>query len=317
MKKLSIILVALVATLTAAAQQQQQYSLFQFTKQGINPGYVGSTGLLSVGLDYRNQWVNQTGAPETFSAGVHGLIGNRGSKLSPHGAGIFFYTDKVGATTTNNVALQYAYRLRVGETTTLALGVQGSITNTGTDFRSLRAFDAGDPTAAGATASNTLNLGAGLYLYSNRFFAGLSAPLLLDNKTDLDNNVATVKYVRQYNAMAGYLQPVNDILKLRLNVLARVSETETSYTDGPAIADFNLAGILFDRFLIGASYRTDNTVLAMAQVQLNRYLNVGYSLDLKTGKIGNAAGVSHEIYLGFNLPSSGASFTTPRFISYF
>ena len=317
MKKLSIILITVLTTLVVSAQQQQQYSLFQFTKQAINPGYVGSTGLLSAGLDYRNQWVKSDGAPETFSAGVHGLLGNRGSKLSAHGAGVFFYSDKIGATKTNSVSAQYAYRVRVSGTTTLALGVQGSITNTGTDYRGLKAFDANDPTAAGATASNTANFGAGLYLYSNRFFAGLSAPVLIDNDKDFDKNPATVRYTRHYNLMAGYLQPVNDIFKLRLNVLARYAETETSYTDGPAIADFNLAGIFFDRFLVGASYRTDNTVLGMVQVQMNRYLNLGYALDFNTGKIGNAAGVSHEIFLGFNLPSSGASFTTPRFISYF
>ena len=50
---------------TSNAQQEAHYTHFMYTKQLINPGYVGSSGAANfLGL-YRKQWIGFNGAPES------------------------------------------------------------------------------------------------------------------------------------------------------------------------------------------------------------------------------------------------------------
>lgn len=315
MKKLIILAGLAASTLVATAQQQQNFSLYQFFKQGFNPGYAGSTGPLSGTLDYRNQWVNTDGSPVSFNAGVHGLLSGNRSKASHHAMGVLFSNDKIGVTASNSIALQYAYRLPVSDKMTLAFGVQGSYLQTMTNFNQLVVADNPDPIANGSMKANTANVGAGLYLHSNKFFAGISSPGLLNNNKDFAGISNPQSNARHYYLMAGQVFNVNKMVKLRASGLFKT--TILKQGKAPAIADINLAAILYERLLVGASYRTDNTVLGMVQLQVTRALNVGYGLDFNTANIGRPSGVSHEFVLGFNLVTNKAAFTTPRFISYF
>lgn len=315
MKKHILLTAFALATIVASAQQQQHFSLYQFFKQGFNPGYIGSTGPLSGTLDYRNQWVNTDGSPESFNAGVHGLLSGNRSKQSRHAAGVLFSNDQIGVTRNNSIGLQYAYRLPVSEKATLSFGIQGTYLQSTTNFTELVVADNPDPVANGNVTANTANLGAGLYLYSSKFFAGLSAPGLLNNNKDFSGISNPQSNSQHYYLMGGYLFPINKQLKLRASGLFKTTFLEKG--KAPAVADFNLAAIFFERFLIGASYRTENTILAIAQIQLTRAFNVGYGIDFNTSNLGRPSGVSHEIVLGFNLVTNKAAFTTPRFISYF
>ena len=117
MKKIKLLLVFAGLTTSTFAQQQQLFSLYQFFKQGFNPAYVGSAGLLAGNLDYRTQWINTKGSPSSFNAGVHGLLSAGRSSLPHHAAGSTFASDEIGVTRSNNVALQYAYRLSLTQKT--------------------------------------------------------------------------------------------------------------------------------------------------------------------------------------------------------
>lgn len=315
MKKLIILAAFAGYAAIASAQQQQQFTLFQFFKQGFNPGYVGSTGALAGTLDYRNQWLRTDGAPESFNAGVHGLLSGNRSKASRHAVGALFSSDKIGVSSNNQIALQYAYRLPVSEKTIMSFGLQTSYLQSMTRYTELTVADNPDPIASGNVRANSMNVGAGLYLYSTRYFAGLSTPGLLNNKNDFSGLTNPQANARHYYLMGGYVFPVSTEVKLRTSAILKTTILKEGKT--PAIADLNVAAVLFDRLLVGASYRTDNTVLALTQIQLTRALNVGYGIDFNSANIGRPAGVSHEIVLGYNLVSSKAAFTTPRFISYF
>ncbi len=315
MKKIVSIVVLSALSMSMYAQQQQQFSLFQFFKQGFNPGYVGSTGMLSGTLDYRNQWVKTDGAPTSFNVGVHSLLSGSRSVLSNHGVGVLFHNDQIGVSSNNSVALQYAYRVNLTKRTKLSFGLQSTLLQSVTNYDALVVADNPDPIANGSVTSNSMNIGAGLYLYHENYFAGISSPALFRNTKDISGNLNPQANKNHYYLMGGVVAPVNNQFKLRLTSILKSTILDEGNT--PAIADFNVAAIFADRFLLGASYRTDNTVLAMVQLQLTRALNVAYGYDFNTANLGRPAGVSHEIVLGFNLVAKNAAFTTPRFISYF
>ena len=313
-KLLGTIILGLGCTLVHA-QQNPHFSLFMFNKQTVNPAYVGSKECLSVNANYRTQWIQAEGQPRTFNLGVHTPLG-KSSTQAKLAAGLLFMNDQIGITKSNGIAAQVAYRLPLGKETTLSFGLEGMFMSFSNNTSDLRAQDPGDDTVDMLSENqNEPNAGAGVYLYHKRFYAGLSAKQLFSPANGNNEQAGDYLFKRHYFAMAGYLQPINDILKLRGNVIAKYVFSDQ--VKSPTNADFNVSAIFVDRFLVGASYRTDNTVVAMAQVQLTKRLNLGYGIDFKTTNYSKTAGTSHEIYLGFDLGALKGPFTTPRFITYF
>jgi type IX secretion system PorP/SprF family membrane protein len=169
------------------SQQQQLLSLYQFYKQGFNPGYIGQNGPFQAVMDYRNQWVRSEGAPESINLGVDGLFGyKRGSYR--HAIGAIFSGDKIGVSTENRLGLQYAYRLPVSKSSTLSFGVQVAYQQSRHEFNTLLAADAGDALAEERVTNNEILPGAGFYLNGNRYFAGISIPNLIKDTKDLEGN---------------------------------------------------------------------------------------------------------------------------------
>lgn len=315
MKKLTLV-ISLLAGFAAFAQQDPHYSLFMFNKQAINPAYVGSRGTVSASMDYRTQWTNlNNGNPETFNVGIHSPIG-KGATVPNHAAGLFFYNDNIGVSKANGLAAQYAYRLRVSEGTMLSFGLEANVLFFNKGYNDINVPDSDDDALQGGNNAGTLpNFGAGLYLYNDRYYAGISAPKLL-KQANISDDADNFNTEQHYYAMAGYVFPVTEDIKLRANGLLKY--VEVNGLESPFTADLNLSGIYQDRYLLGASYRTDNTLILMAQVQITKNLNFGYAFDVKTSEYErNAGGFSHEFFLGFDLGTSSKKITNPRFVSYF
>lgn len=313
MKKV-LVLLSLAVGFMASAQQNPQYSLFMFNKQVFNPAYAGAKNVLSLNADYRWQWTGfGDGAPETFSFGAHTPIFN-GATVSKSSVGIVFMHDAIGFAESNQINLQYSYRVRLFEKSTLSFGLQASgnfSTYNYDKFNNVSNTSGDDALNDGGTSEFSPNFGAGLYLSSDEYYVGVSSTELLDNSISSDER----NPVRHYYAMAGYIRPINESFKLRVNALLKFVEVDAF--DSPYSADFNLSGIYMDRFILGASYRTDETVSVLAQIQVTNNLNIGYVFDFNSGRYGNPGGNSHEVFLGFDLGAKNAKFTTPRFVSLF
>ena len=53
------------------AQQDPQYTQYMYNMSVINPAYAGSKDAISMGLLYRNQWVNIEDSPSTATLFAH------------------------------------------------------------------------------------------------------------------------------------------------------------------------------------------------------------------------------------------------------
>jgi len=56
------------------AQQDPQYSQYQFNQMIINPAYAGTKDALSALIDIRKQWSGFDGSPSTQSFSIHGPL---------------------------------------------------------------------------------------------------------------------------------------------------------------------------------------------------------------------------------------------------
>ena len=59
--------------------------------------------------------------------------------------------------------------------------------------------------------------------------------------------------------------------------------------------------MFYEKFVIGAAYRWDDAVSALAGFQINDGLYIGYGYDMETTKLRKYNSGSHEVFLRFEL----------------
>ena len=150
----------------AYAQQEAHYTQFIFNKLAFNPAYAGSKDVASASLLYRKQWVGIEGAPEVQTFNFHAPFFKKRV-----GVGLSVLHDKIGVTDNWFVNLSYAYRMKIGKTGTLAVGVQGNVTNVSVDWNQTEAVQIGDAAIPiGQPSALRANIGTGLYYNNDKFY---------------------------------------------------------------------------------------------------------------------------------------------------
>ncbi|MEM7039120.1 MAG: PorP/SprF family type IX secretion system membrane protein, partial [Bacteroidota bacterium] len=104
------------------AQQDPMFSQYMFNRLVINPAYAGSREQLSAVVIARQQWTGWEGAPRTQSFGIHTpTVDQR------HGLGLSVVNDRVGYTDNLLLNFNYAFRIKMGLRSTLALGMNAGM----------------------------------------------------------------------------------------------------------------------------------------------------------------------------------------------
>ncbi|MFM2376811.1 MAG: hypothetical protein RLZZ165_1908 [Bacteroidota bacterium] len=301
----------LLAPQAATAQQDPMYSQYMFNQQVLNPAYAGSWGYLTSTMIYRKQWVGINGAPQTGSFSFHAP-----SKNDQHGFGLSFVNDRIGITQTNGLSAAYAFRIHLGEHARLALGLQGSLDNYRANFGSVRTGSTIDPSSVGLDPSfngNSINswlpnAGAGLFFHTRYFYLGGSTPKLVLHRLSGDNSASLSAQSRHFFFTTGVvLGKEESFLKFKPSILVK-------YVPGTRVQfDFNAHVLLADRIWLGASFRTEDAVVFMTQIQALQWLRLGYAFDYVTSELSTYGNASHEFMLGFDLNFKRKSMISPRY----
>lgn len=265
-----------------------QYVLNPLT---INPSYAGNRGALNIAAFYRKQWIGITGAPETMTLAVDAPLLD--SKL---GVGLVVVNDKLGVTKETQFSSNYSYKISMGDGN-LSLGLGAGIITTNTAWSDLVVLDPGDEfKLIDSRVFVVPDFSFGTYYSYHNYFIGFSIPKLLGYKFDFDKNKYTLKvnpgqYYYLFNT--GYVFSLSPKLKLFPSTLVTFSPGEKLLYD--VNAHFNL----FDRFWVGASYRSNRSVAGLFQFAINNQLRVAYTYDYDIGKLGRYSYGSHEIMLRY------------------
>lgn len=291
MRILTVICIVLYAWV-ANAQTDPLYSQYMQNKVAFNPGAAGSSDGLNTTLVFRSQWAKIEGAPSTLSLTV-----DNSSKSNKHGYGGSLMRDTYGPVSEYGIFGMYAYKLKVGDKGHIGFGLQGGIQLFTANAGDLTAYQAGDNSYADIGKTDVVgNAGVGIYYYSERLTAGISAPRLFNNKiyTKSDNFLAN-----HYYAHFDYkFKVVENVLALQPGMLLKYS------AGANAQLDISLNLIIMKDVLVGFAYRTDKSAIFMAQYQLaikNTQFRVGYSYDMANGQYRNSSAGAHEILVGFLL----------------
>ena len=178
MKRYIVLLVGLMAVVTASAQFDPQMGQYMYMPTAYNPAAVGEGGLMKVAGAHRMQYVDITNAPMStwFTFCSPFVIGK-----TSHGAGVRFLNDRYGLFTTQSFYAQYAYRQKLGKGY-LGIGVDLGFVNVGFKGDSINLSQMGDDyhkanddaVPTGSKSGMKFDMGMGLYYSTSVWWVGAS-----------------------------------------------------------------------------------------------------------------------------------------------
>lgn len=298
-----ILIFALMLTCyTSFAQQDAQYTQYMYNTININPAYAGSRGVMSIFGLHRTQWVGLDGAPTTNAFSINTPIND-----SNLGLGVSFVNDKIGPTSDNTISADLSYTIQTSEEFKLSFGIKASGNLFNLDVNRLNPADAGDPNLQNFDNEFSPNFGAGIYLHSDKMYFGLSVPNFLQDSKYNDNEVAVFQERMNFYAIGGYVFDISPSVKFKPAFLTKL------VTGSPLQVDASANFLFFDKLMLGAAYRWDAAVSALAGFQVTDGLFVGYSYDRETTQLRNFNTGSHEVFLRFELFNRVSKLVSPRF----
>ena len=302
MKKiiLSIVGFVLLSLGTIQAQQLPHYTQYMYNMNILNPAYAGSKGpeVISLGILYRNQWYDAPENPKTLTANIHGAFNDN------NGIGLSFIKDQYGLIKQNIITADYSHTLHFAESH-LAFGLKAGV-NLYSVSNDYYIIHPNDPVLSNNLNDTRLNLGAGVFYYTDKYYLSVSAPNFLANKFNGGKAYKATDEIHLFVA-GGYVFDLNDDFKLKPHFLL--------YNDiGQAIqADLNLNLLLYNRFEVGASYRLQDSYNFLFNVRLFNTLRLGYSYDMHVSDISYYSSASHEFFLNYDWSPNKKVMLSPRY----
>lgn len=298
----------LLGGLSGFSQQQVMFTQYMFNATAINPATVGSHETLSFTALAREQWVGIDGAPSTQTMSLHAPLSQDRIAM-----GLLVMRDKIGVSSQNALFLAGAYRIQFPNAT-LSMGLQLGFSDYKSDLVSLNPNNDALDGSINSNASNSFlpNVGAGFYYYTDRFYAGVSSPLLLNNFVeasfgDIDPNNSRPDLERHYFATMGYVFDLSPNLKLRPSMLIKAVE------GAPVEFDFNANLLIDEVFWVGVSYRSFDSISALFEVQVSDPLRFGYAYDFTVSDLGQFNTGSHELMVNYRFSFNKNRIITPRY----
>jgi len=300
MKIYSIILFLFGIVGSVSAQQDPMFTQYMHNPVSINPAYAGSRGTLNTVMMHRQQWVGIEGAPKTLSLSIN-------SPFLGYNVGIGFSLlyDQIGPTKQVGIYGDYAYQLKVTDKVKLAFGLKGGFNMYDVNTLMLRGAQLEEHPKV--EKMFLPNVGLGSYLYSDRFYLGLSIPKMLQNSLSDNENTLLNKEERHYFFTGGLVMNISDDLKFKPSFTFRMVQ------GAPLSSEVSGAFLFYDRLWLGAMYRHLDSFGGMAKFDISNQLSLGYAYDYTTSRLGNYNQGTHEVFVSYDIAFRNKKVLSPRF----
>lgn len=288
-------------SIVSYGQQDAQFTQYMYNTINVNPAYAGSRGAMSIFALHRTQWVGLDGAPTTNAVSINTPLNS--SRLA---LGVSIVNDKIGPTHENTISADLSYTVPTSETFKLSFGIKATANLFDLDVSRLSPKQAGDLSLQNFNKF-TPNIGAGIYLHSDKAYIGLSIPNFIETNRYDDNDVKMFKEKKSYYLIGGYVFDLSSSIKFKPALLTKMVE------GAPLQVDISANFLFNDKFMIGAAYRVSVAMSAMVGFQISDGMYIGYGYDLETTNLDNYNSGSHEIFLRYEIFKNNKKITTPRF----
>ncbi len=283
------------------AQQDPQYTQYMYNMNVVNPAYTGSKESLSLTALYRNQWSGLEGNPVTFTFSAHSPVSEK------VGLGLSIIKDKLGPVHETNAYADFSYTVKVAKYVQLAFGLKAGATFHDVGLATLEVQDANDPFFSQDINNIYPNIGAGAFLYGDKFYVGVSVPNLLKSVHLDENGIKYGSETNHYFITSGYVFQLSEVFKLKPSVMVK------SAFNAPVSFDANINALFYNKFELGASYRLDDSFSGLVGFQITPNIRVGYAYDHIISDLKAAGPASHEVIISFDVFFTSTAIITPRF----
>ncbi len=269
------------------AQNDIDVSHYMFDEISYNPAFTGEGETFRASLLARKQWLGFEGSPLLQTLSVDGATKHYG------GFGLHVVNDKLGFENNVTATFNYSYGVNLSKNSRLTAGFGAGIIDR---YINASEFVYQDPTQTdpnGYYEDNnniipTLNLG--LNLSVQKFTLGASATHIASSLSK-----ATIKKLpRHIFGYANYTFTPNPKLEIVPSVLIKYGSAKTQ-GEGNVTAYFN------QKFWLGASYRSKESVILLAGIILRERIFMGYSFDYNIGEHSQFTYGSHEVFLSWRM----------------
>jgi type IX secretion system PorP/SprF family membrane protein len=301
---INMIALVLVAA-SGYAQQDPQFNQYIFNEMVINPAYAGTKGVVNASAIYTTQWMGFSGSPTTQTVSVEGPASDN------VGLGLHIVNDQLGVQSQQSIFGSYAYHLKLSDKFKLSMGLSAGASYYTVDGTKIITENPNDPAIPTYKATSLqFDSKTGLFLYSDRFFAGASVSDLLADVFKIKNPLVTAP-TRQYFLTSGYVFDLSKKFKLKPSFLIKQD------FNAPSNIDLNLFVLYNDRFWLGVTVRegariflnndlqTDlksaDALVFMLDLNISDRLRVGYAYTYSTSVL--AAYPGSEFSLGYTFPN--------------
>jgi type IX secretion system PorP/SprF family membrane protein len=314
--KIPYILFALLLAEAAQSQTVQQYTMYNQNHYLINPAAAGNENFADIRSGYRQQWSGSKDAPSTYYLSGHTVL-NRPKNhersamrisetwrkparrsMVKHAVGGLVNVSTFGAFNGLDASGSYALHLPINREVHISFGVSAGINSFSFDERKATVLYSNDPiydTYATSDRSTKFNANTGVYIYSDKFFAGYSAQQLIRNEIGLSNIKLVTggeRFDLHHMLLGGYNFDLTNDTRLTPSVLLK----QVGYNI--LIYDVNTF-VTYKQFLsLGAGYRSTGAVSAMFSLQINNLIKIGYSYDYITSDIREVSNGGNELFIG-------------------
>lgn len=305
MKRVTIILgtLAILSINFIYSQQDPQYTQYMYNMHIVNPAYAGSEGTLNIGLLHRTQWVGLDGAPKTTVAAINAPIKKN------IGMGLSVFADEIGPVKEQNAFVDVSYTIQTSDYGNLAFGLKGGFSFLDAQLSTLDlGDDIPDDVFNNDINDSYANFGAGAFYYTDHFYAGLSMPNML-NQFHLNRKggvISSASEKMHYYLTSGYVFEMNDNLKLKPSVLLK------GVKGAPLSIDLAGNVLINNKFELGVSWRIDDSLNALMNVEVANGFRIGYAYDYTLSNLGDFNSGSHEVILLITI-SNSRNGLSPRF----
>lgn len=329
MKKIVITaIIFCVSGNVASGQAKPYYTQYVLNNYILNPGITGIENYTDVKLSYRNQWAGINGHPVTTYLTVHTPLGKKdlrtnatsfqvpgehpgGPKawddyaVSPahHGIGLQVINDKAGYISRWSAAASYAYHQPLGVKTSLAAGLNVGVSSVSLDRSKIEwgNLDPNDPAIGynnGSINRIKPEIGAGVWLYSARYFLGVSVLNIIPGKARfVKNSDYGETFTPNFFASGGYRFAVSDDISVLPSVMVQYWQPQLTSLHANVKLQYQ------DFIWIGASYRHADLVggySGMIGVNVSNTFNISYAYEhANSSRLQTFTKGTHEVMLGF------------------
>ena len=299
------LLLSLTGTVQAVFAQKDapMFSQQMFSAVNFNPAAVRTANQVQATLFGRHQWLGFEGAPASVMLNLEGYVGEINSGFSAS-----VLADRFGHSHTLDFKAGYSYHVKLGGKNTLQFGLSAGVL-----YKNFRGSDIildqnGDPVIDVEDHSDVKpDVDFGIAFSSGDFMIGASATHLTSFAYSKDD------YFRPDMGLylfATYYGRIGDKFSLQPYVRAM-------YVNNALKFEVDLRAEILRWFYIGAGYRYNEAVKAMAGITIYGKVAIGYCYDIGMGKIKNYQSGSHEIMISLRLPTNSrigdVTRDTPRY----